>query len=150
MAFLDFLFRRPSTTPCADDSKSVERRHQQREIDNAYLANQFVQQRFIFVPNEWENLTVGRVSYFDLERGVVCHAQDYIEYRPVAFIGFPMHYNEQRLDALLKLDPFERYALCHPNPYSADPFVKPKHSSLLSAAEVRKRLKSNGFFEDAS
>lgn len=149
MSFLNFLrFASQQPDKCANDAKTVERRHVQRDIDNRYYANLFLQQRFIFVPNEWENMSIGKVLHFDLERGVVCHAHDYVENRPVAFIGFPMHYNEQRLNALLKLDPFERYALCHPDKHSAEPFVKPKHSSLLMATQIHANLQQNKFFTD--
>jgi hypothetical protein len=133
---------------CVTDTAEVERRHERRTTDDQYLANIFLGQRCIFVSNEWNDPIVGRVEHIDLSRGVTCHVFDYVHNEPQFFIGFPMHYNEQRLEALLKLNPFERYSLCHASPYYATPIVKPIHTAVLSRAEILQRLRDNGFYEE--
>ncbi len=137
-----------SANGCVTEAAEVERRRERRTSDDQYLANVFLGQRCIFVPNEWEDPIVGRVEHIDLSRGVLCQVFDYVHNEPQTFIGFPMHYNEQRLEALLKLDPFERYSLCHANPYNANPIIKPKHTTVLSRAEILQRLRDNGFYEE--
>lgn len=141
--------RRPDEN-CATETAEVERRHAQRVTDDHYLANLFLGQCCIFVPNEWEDPVVGRVEHIDVTRGVLCHVFDYVRNEPQVFIGFPMHYNEQRLNALLKLDPFERYSLCHASAYSASPIIKPINTTVLSTAEILQRLRDNGFYTEGT
>ena len=67
---------------CVTDTAEVERRHERRTTDDQYLANIFLGQRCIFVPNEWNDPIVGRVEHIDLSRGVTCHVFDYVHNEP--------------------------------------------------------------------
>ena len=104
---------------------------------------------YIFCPNEWENISVGFVKHVEVsDSGTLTHLEDYVEGAPKEsmIFGLPMYYTEQRLTALLKLDPFQRWAVCTGFnwPYEID---KNKTGTPMTGAEVRKALKTNGFYE---
>lgn len=134
------LFRKPAPAPAPEPS-AWER---QRAID-AIEAQQYIGRPVIYVPNEWDNIVVGFCKHIDTEKGVVTFVQDYVEERDTFFLGFPYFYTRQRLDALLKLDPFERCSIIYRH-HGGDKFDKVKTGNPLSREATYERLHDSGFF----
>jgi hypothetical protein len=142
------LFRKPIPV-IHDGSPSHEwlaKREMERRVSEASMFSPSTP--YIYCPNEWDNISVGFVSRVEVsDKGTVTFLEDYVEGSPKEsmIIGLPMFYTEQRLAALLKLDPFQRWAVCTGFnwPHEID---KDKTGSPMAGVETRKALKTNGFY----
>lgn len=110
----------------------------------------------IVVGNEWENLIVGFVVDVDLITAAQQPAfivKDYLSGTTCMTFGEVIDFSNQRLNALLKLDPFERWSLIskmghHNHSSFSKKQLEDSSERLLSEAEVHDCLRRTTFFED--
>lgn len=129
----------------------VETYEQKRERFEKLEASFFPKgKKIIYQSNEWDNPIVGVMVKVDFNngRGMFSIVYDYVTKQELCFIGLPMHYTEQRLNALLKLDPFERCSLLYKTNYNDEAFDKDKGDEIiLTPEELIAKLHANGFYD---
>ncbi len=102
----------------------------------------------IRIPNEWDNPVIGfghRVEMMGNSPMLVVH--DYVRNRQTVGGGVCFDFSEQKLDVLLRLDPFEAWAFLAHNSVGHDNFDKIRTGQRDSAEEIIEKLHLNGFFE---
>lgn len=102
----------------------------------------------IHVPNEWENPVIGFGAYVDqVGSSPVLFVDDLFTGKTVFSLSSPMEFSEQRLIALSKLDPYERWALFAKNACGAENFDKPKSGHALLDGEFLEKVYQSDFWE---
>lgn len=111
-------------------------------------AEWFLGKPCIYVSNEWEDMLVGFVTSVDTSRpgSAVTTIKDYVHDQELVIMGSPLAYTEQRLFALLKLNPFERASIVYARNYAEQEFDKPKAEEILDPTEVLQMLHHHGFW----
>lgn len=101
----------------------------------------------IRVPNEWDNPVIG----FGQRVEVIGHSpvlviRDYVRNADTMGGGVCFDFSEQKLDILLRLNPFEAWAFLAHNSVGHHNYEK-NHSGVRdSADDILKKLRDNGFF----
>lgn len=103
----------------------------------------------IAVSNEWCNPVIGFVTKIEeVSKGnnpiPVIH--DYIENYEVLSMGVVRFYSDQLFDVMMRLTPFERWAVVT-DTHSHFDYTKVKRESILTRYEIQQKLTDNGFFE---
>ena len=101
----------------------------------------------IRVPNEWDNPVVGfgrRIEMIGNSPILVIH--DYISNTETIGGGVCFDFSEQKLDILLRLDPFEAWAFLAHNSVRFENYNKNRTGTRNSSEEILKALHDNGFF----
>lgn len=130
-----------------------QRLAQQQAMDerNAFLRIEVETQigsPLIRIPNEWSNPTIGfgrRVEMIGNSPILVIH--DYISNTDTIGGGVCFDFSEQKLDILLRLDPFEAWAFLAHNNVGHHNYEKNRTGVRDSADDILDKLRSNGFFE---
>lgn len=102
----------------------------------------------IRIPNEWDNPVIGfghSVEMMGNSPMLVVH--DYVGNRRTVGGGVCFDFSEQKLDVLLRLDPFEAWAFLAHNSVGHDNFDKIRTGQRDSAEDILTKLRYNGFFE---
>lgn len=140
-------FKLRSEKPAPAEETYWDKRARFEQIEAGYFPPG---KKIIYQANEWDNPIVGVMVRVDHNngKGQFSVVYDYVTQTELCFIGLPMHYTEQRLRALLKLDPFERCSLLYKTNYSDEEFDKNKGDEvILTAEELYATLKRNGFYD---
>lgn len=101
----------------------------------------------IRVPNEWENPVIGfgqRVEVIGNSPVLVIH--DYVRNTETIGGGVCFDFSEQKLDILLRLNPFEAWAFLAHNSVGHHNYEKNRSGVRDNAADILKKLHDNGFF----
>lgn len=102
----------------------------------------------IRIPNEWANPTIGfGESIMDYGHSQVLVIRDYVSNELRVGGGICFDFSEQKMEALLRLDPFEAWALMAHNNVGHEHFDKKHTGHRNTAQEIRAMLEQNGFFE---
>lgn len=132
----------------------LEAKEAQR-IDYEYMEQKLIidrqtamlNQPVIHVPNEWQDMTIATVMSFENDRGTKTFLYDVIDQHPCFILGEPIPYTRQMLDALLKLDPFERWILCLPKELKpTERWEKEKSKTLTPPEEIYRILETRDWF----
>ena len=106
----------------------------------------------ICVSNEWKNPVIGFVTEIKLVSKALCPLPviyDELTGTSLICFGVVYEYTEQRMNALLTLDPFERWSLMikySHDTFSQDKYLTEDKPKLMSLYEVRDHLYEKGFF----
>ena len=107
----------------------------------------YVNKPVILISNEWEDLEVGfgvGVEYITNNNTPVLVVRSYITGEEFITFSKVFHYTTQRFNALMQLDPFERWCLIQDHDES---FNKPRKQPILSSKkDILDKLRLNGFF----
>jgi len=126
-----------------------EEKNRRREFDYAELEI-MVGHRVIAISNEWENPLIGvatsivEITQAKNPRLVI---KDYLTGQELVPFGKVYIFTEQRLNAILTLDPFELCSLLYTNFYYDCTYEKKMRSHRDSADIIRSKLQKSGFFE---
>lgn len=102
----------------------------------------------IRVSNEWENPTIGfGHSIADFGHSQVLVIEDYVSGRQLLGGGVCFDFSEQKLETLLRLDPYEAWAFLAHNSVGHHHFDKPHSGHRDTAPDLLEKLTKNGFFE---
>lgn len=102
----------------------------------------------IRVPNEWDNPVIGfgrRIDMIGNSPILVIH--DYISNTDTIGGGVCFDFSEQKLEILLRLDPFEAWAFLAHNNVGHHNYDKNRTGVRDSADDILKKLRYNGFFD---
>lgn len=125
----------------------VEKENRQIEISQL---NEMLGKKVICFSNEWENPVIGivkEITTITQANQPVPVILDYLTMKEGISLTEVYPYTEQRFEAILKLNPFERCALIYTNFYNDEEFEKPKIGTINTKEEIIKILKHNGFYE---
>lgn len=101
----------------------------------------------IIVPNEWGNPVVGfGKEIMEIGSSAVLVVENYLTGEDVVCGGVRMDYSRQKLEALLKLDPYERWAVLAVNTVGHENYDKPKSGKAWGKEQIIDKLESSGFF----
>ena len=107
----------------------------------------YVNKPVIIVSNEWQDLQIGfgvSVDFITKSNVPALVVKSYLTGEEFITFGNIFHYTTQRFNALMALDPFERWCLIQD---SEETFTKARIQPLLSSKkEILNKLKMNGFF----
>lgn len=107
----------------------------------------YVNKPVILIPNEWQDLEIGfgvGVEYITKNNTPVLVVKSYITGEEFITFSKVFHYTTQRFNALMQLDPFERWCLMQDHDES---FNKPRKQPILfSKKDIVDKLRLNGFF----
>lgn len=120
----------------------------ERNNSNRQLIEIQVGTPLIRIPNEWDNPTIGfgrRIEMIGNSPILVIH--DYVSNTDTIGGGVCFDFSEQKLDVLLRLDPFEAWAFLAHNNVGHHNYEKSRTGVRDSAEDILKKLRSNGFFE---
>lgn len=102
----------------------------------------------IRISNEWDNPTIGfGESIMDYGHSQVLVIRDYLTNELRVGGGVCFDFSEQKMDALLRLDPFEAWALLAHNSVGHEHFDKKHTGHRDTPQDIRAMLEKNGFFE---
>lgn len=102
----------------------------------------------IRIPNEWDNPVIGFGHCIEqVGHSCVLVIHDYVSNTQMMGGGVCFDFSEQKLDVLLRLDPFEAWAFLAHNNVGYENYQKTKTGQRDSADDILKKLRYNGFFE---
>lgn len=102
----------------------------------------------IRIPNEWDNPVIGfgqRIEMIGNSPVLVIH--DYVSNTEKIGGGVCFDFSEQKLNILLRLDPFEAWAFLAHNHVGHHNYDKNRTGVRDSADDILKKLRCNGFFD---
>lgn len=130
--------------------KERDRNRQERDRLHDIELQQYLGKKVIAISNEWENPIVGVVTGFEpitKAQRLVPIIHDYIRNEDVLCLSKIKFYTEQKLNAILTLDPFSVIALVY-NCYDTDEnFEKVKRGDRWPKENITEILRINGFFD---
>lgn len=115
-----------------------------------FEVEQYVGKKVIAFSNEWENPIIGvghHIEYITQSNSPVLVIQDYVENRKIYSLGIIKFYTEQKLNAILSLDPFSLIALVYHCYDTPEKFETIKRGERWENEKILKALKDNGFFD---
>jgi hypothetical protein len=132
----------------------------EKDRSNRQIAEFSVGTPVICISNEWDDPVVGfvtHIEYITKAQNPVPVVMDYLSGREVMVMGAVYDFTDQRLDAFLKLAPYERWVMAQRHGfhhYSKDLSIEellemsmnPKR--LLSSEEVYDKLIKSGFYDN--
>ena len=121
---------------------------EEREDYQRKLMEMQVGTPLIRIPNEWDNPVIGfgrRIEMVGNSPILVIH--DYVRNSHIMGGGVCFDFSEQKLDILLRLDPFEAWAFLAHNHVGHHNYDKNRTGVRDSADEILRKLRYNGFFE---
>lgn len=104
----------------------------------------------ISISNEWENPTVGvavDIIEITLAKNPMLLVKDYLTGEVVMPMGWIAPFTQQRLDAFLKLTPFEACSIIYKVSCGDSEFTKNKTGIRDDNEVILKKLSDSGFFE---
>lgn len=124
-----------------------EAREQERRHSNTVLLYHPV----IHIPNEWSNPVIGFVDRVEYDTECKCIAlaiNDAITGTPRLVLGDVLVFSEQKLIALSKLDPFERWALHAFHAVGCNDFEKAKSDTALMGNDLMQAVMASSFLPE--
>lgn len=126
--------------------KRAKETNEQREQVELLELEQFLGKRVISVSNEWDNPQIGvalRIEFITQAKSPILIVQDFLSNQEVMIMGKTYLYTPQRLQAVLKLNPFEACSLIYT--YTNE-FDKPKSGHRDENEIIMQTLTARGFF----
>ncbi len=114
-----------------------------------YELDQFVNKPVICLSNEWKNPIIGygtRIDFITQAMNPVLCVHNYLDGQEYVVLGSVFHFNEQRFNALFKLNPFELCSFIYGR-YMADEFDKAISEERNGKEEIQELLETNGFYK---
>lgn len=128
-----------------DGVREVSERHDQYRRKNLEMK---VGTPLIVVPNEWSNPVIGfGKEIINIGMSPVLVIDNYLTGKEVICGGVMMAFSRQKLDVILRLDPYELWAITAHNTVGCEEFTKPKSEERWEPQAILDKLEESGFFE---
>ena len=145
--FFEQEIREQAFTLVAEYQKEQQEHH---KILNSNAAEKRVGTQVIVVSDKWSNPIVGvvkKIEYVGSNRDPRPVVFDYLTQKEYSSIDALFDYTEQRLQALVSLDPWQRWSLIIKERHCTYPIFNKTVSQdkLMTFAEIQQRLIETGF-----
>lgn len=132
--------------------REKQQEEKEKKIDTQFNINCFyLGMPVIMIPDDTGSVILGIITGWHENADSVPIIRDYIENKKVIAMCSYQAFTEQRLEALYKLDPSERFAICYNNchGHNGKPYQVSQEGKWLTIEETREVARKNGFYEEA-